>query len=221
MTSSRGSYVAAMGALVLGACSGTNGTQGAAGAQGATGAQGAAGPQGPQGAAGAKGDPAFLSNTAVAASLGPIPIVPQVVPGTPVCADGASMDFFGLTADVLQLSAGQRIHASASFDLGGTGGGAASNLTLGICHSQLQADDTVITAPSSQGEFLGDVGGGLPLQIAGNTRLTFSIGRTLLDLAPLANGDKYRVGLCGCIDNAGAWTPGFGIMTVQVFQPAL
>jgi hypothetical protein len=138
------------------------------------------------------------------------------------------MEFFGLTADVLQLAAGQKIHASATFDLGTTGAGGgntAGGLTLGICYSQVSSGGSVVTLPTAEGHFLGDIDGGLALTLPGGARMTYSVAKTLDTTSPLANGDKYTVGLCGCVDGASAdaanWSPGFGLLTVQVFQPAL
>jgi len=222
MTSSQRSYVAVVGVLLLAACSGTSGAQGSQGPAGAQGSQGSTGPQGAQGAQGAqglKGDQGIISSTLASGSLGPIPIVPQVVPGTPVCADGAGMEFLELWADVAPPAVNQAIHASASFDLGGTGGSAAGNLSLALCSQQVSVGGATVGVPRNEGIFLGDTGGGLPLEIPGNTRLTFSIAGVLApDVSSFVAGDSVRVGPCGCIDNSGAWTPGFGVLIVQVIQ---
>jgi hypothetical protein len=208
---------------------GPTGPQGAAGPQGPAGAAGAVGPQGPAGPpgpAGPKGDPgaagaaSLVSSTVVTASVAPgaLPRLPRLDPAIARCDGIDGMAFFAGTVDVA-LDAGQRIHATASLDLGGAAGARVSNLTLDLCHQVVPASGAA-GALVAQGLYLGDIPGGAPLEVAAGTRLPFTLSRTL-ELGPLAAADRYRVGLCGCVDGSDDWAPGFAWLTVDVVRPGL
>jgi hypothetical protein len=154
--------------------------------------------------------------------FGLITKVPRVDPQVPACDGALGMEFFnaGWTADVA-LAAGQVINASATIDLGGASGAAASNLTLDLCYQIVHTDQTVGVLVA-QGLFIGDPEGGAPLQVPANSRAPISLVRTLTPLpSALGPTDKYRVGVCGCVDGTDSWAPGFGWLSVQVVQPVL
>jgi hypothetical protein len=207
----RSKFVAVAAVIALAACS-----------------SGSDGSQGPQGVKGDQGDPApggIISSTQVSATPDPVVVVTRDVgaPTVAICDGlGTGMQFL-VSADVLSLAANQRIVASASFDLGTADNGSATGLTLGLCFQDVNTQNgnegnVILDGTAS----VGDPGGGTPLQVSSAMRIPFAISRVLTNPAPLGANLKYRVGVCGCVDEdggAGSWAPGFAQLTVQVIQP--
>lgn len=201
---------------------GIQGLQGAQGIPGIQGVQGPVGPQGIQGVPGPAGPASIISSTTLGADPNPITSIARVDPGVPLCDGSIGMDWAGnLFGEVSSLDAGQRIVASASFDLGSIGNAGATGLTLALCHQLVPASGPEGAVAVDGGAFIGDIEAGEPLQVGSNTRIPFSVSRMLVEPAALAPGDRYRVGVCGCIDGTTEeWSPGFGQLTIQVIQPS-
>jgi hypothetical protein len=201
---------------------GATGPQGIQGTQGIQGIQGPVGPQGIQGVPGPAGPASVISSTTLGADPNPITSIARVDPAVPLCDGSIGMDWAGnLFGEVSSLDVGQRIVASATFDLGSVGNAGATGLTLALCHQFLPGGGPEGAVAVDGGAFIGDIEAGEPLQVGSNTRIPFSVSRMLVEPAPLAPGDRYRVGVCGCIDGTTEdWSPGFGQLTIQVIQPS-
>jgi hypothetical protein len=201
---------------------GPQGSVGPVGPQG-TGAQGVQGPPGPQGL---PGTASIVSSTVI--TRGPnvngIPRLPRPDPTVVLCDGVSGMDFFAATVDVT-LDSGQQILVSTVFDLGGFDTvhnvrGPASNLTVDICHQVVRGAGGPAEPILTLQTFLGDILGGIPLEVPAGARVPFTLVRTLeLPALTVESGDKYTVGPCGCIDGDDDWRVGFSWLSVQVVKP--
>jgi hypothetical protein len=159
------------------------------------GAPGAVGPQGPQGI--------------ISAARG------QGPSGVPVFATLSAPGWVSPTAEVT-VTAGQKVLVNATATLGSTALGGAAGLRLFVCYRN------VFTSASSPAQPAPPGMGAEGLQVAQNTRHTFSLSNVLTGIE-----GTYQVGLCGSVffDSvrqplpAGNWnSPDYGSVSAVVMN---
>lgn len=214
-------FTVLMVASALAACvegpPGPPGPSGPAGAQGATGLTGASGVQGIPGqsvtvALLAEGDPLcpyggtrfILEGATVGVACNGVPgaVGPQGPQGiiAAVSSSGPSgVSAFATLAKPLWVSPTvqvtvtpeQKVLVNATATLGSTAAGGAAGLRLYVCHKK---NSPTVSAPCTTGL------GAWDLQLAQNTRHTFSLSNVLTSLET----GTYDVGLCGYVDSRAA-----------------